>query len=86
MTDASSGWVMKALEADGLELSLADADGPPVRVTVIHQNDTVMATATSYDCCSQTQTQGPGCCEINPEFGDSSTTANDSKRLWPLAA
>jgi hypothetical protein len=51
-------------------------------------------TATSYNCCSQTQTKGPGCCQVrgSDDFQDLNPTNGflasrrqlESQRLWPI--
>lgn len=93
--DARHGtWTVRAL--DGALVSahapdLHDTDVPALaRLSAEPAAGAIVAaTAKSYDCCSQTVTQGPGCCQITPEndFAGPSGAAEftAARRLWPVS-
>jgi hypothetical protein len=75
-----SNWSNSAIDLDLLERSGATADGPALTKLKGHAHQDTMDTATSNPCCSQTQTQGPGCCQINGAYSEDRRIGS---RLWP---
>lgn len=91
--DDHTSWVVRALEGGLFRADLAEEDSPALTVLPAQPMAPIMfnmATVTSYDCCSQTQTKGPGCCEIRPDeqIADLRLAAArrqlEDTRLWPI--
>ncbi len=77
-------WSIDALKSGGFGFEKADGDAPALNLIDTTRANVAMETAVSYNCCSQTQTEGPGCCQIQPE--DGWEMASRHQRLWPQAA
>lgn len=76
MGQHATNWALNALESVKVGTVAERADSPALRRRI--EAAANMSTVASYDCCSQTVTKGPGCCEIRPE-------GPELVALWPVA-
>ncbi|MFN9931423.1 MAG: hypothetical protein ACK55R_00425 [Cyanobacteriota bacterium] len=70
-----SNWAIHAIENVEVDFAVNSATPLPLERSLADWR--LEATVTSYDCCSTTQTKGPGCCQIDQED-------NKILAIWPI--